>query len=90
MIAYQQYKKGNIDLEEDLLKYQGSIVLEAGLDTTASALQTILLASVLHPEAVANAQAEIDTVTNGTERLPSLSDIDQLPFCKAFVLEVRV
>jgi hypothetical protein len=40
----------------------------------------------LHPDAQANAQAEIDAVV-GRERMPSFEDRDKLPFVSALLAE---
>lgn len=50
---------------------------------------TFFLAMALHPEVQLRAQAEIDSVTNGT-RFPGLDDraLEQLPYVDAIVKEV--
>ena len=52
-----------------------------------AALQTFLAAMVLYPEVQAKAQAEIDRVVS-RDRLPTLDDRPNLPYCGAVVLEV--
>lgn len=42
---------------------------------------------MLHPEAQKHAQKELDSVLGG-ERLPTFSDIEQLPYCKNLLREV--
>lgn len=44
-------------------------------------ISQFLLAMVLHPEEVAKAQKEIDSVV-GPDRLPNLTDRAQLPYRK--------
>ena len=57
-------------------------MIEGGADTTSSALLTVMLAAVLHPEAVKKAQIEIDTLL-ADGRAPTLEDIVELPYCQA-------
>lgn len=52
-----------------------------------AAMQSAILALVLHPEVQARAQAEIDQVI-GRDRLPDFSDRPQLPFVNAICREV--
>ncbi|KAH9174717.1 cytochrome P450 [Lactarius sanguifluus] len=59
----------------------------AGTDTTASALQSFVLAMVLYPEAQQKAQEEIDAVV-GTGRLPDFDDEASLPYLSALCQEV--
>ncbi|KAL4062156.1 cytochrome P450 [Scleroderma citrinum] len=54
---------------------------------TASAINAFFLAMTLFPEAQKKAQAEIDAVI-GTDRLPSYTDRESLPFVQAIVKEV--
>lgn len=43
--------------------------------------------SMAHPEAQRRAHEEIDRVV-GSDRLPDYSDLDRMPYVKAFMLEV--
>ena len=54
---------------------------------TWSSLLILLLAIVRHPEAMKKAQAEIDKVI-GSDRLPVVSDREELPYVQAIVKEV--
>ena len=63
------------------------ILLEAGLETTASVLEFSTMASVLYPESVGKAQEELDSVI-GKDRLPSFDDISNLPYVNAFIKEI--
>ncbi|KAI9458895.1 cytochrome P450 [Lactarius psammicola] len=60
----------------------------AGTDTTASVLQSFMLAMVLYPEAQQKAQEEIDAVV-GTGRLPDFDDEESLPYLSALCQEVQ-
>ena len=54
---------------------------------TVSAICSFFLAMMCYPDAQAKAQAELDRVI-GSERLPSLSDREQLPYIRALTWEV--
>ena len=69
-----------------LLAYAAATVLEAGSDTTASMLQTILLLMLANPECIQNAREELDRVV-GPDRLPTFDDFDQLPYVVACIKE---
>lgn len=76
------------EASDDLMQaWVGGGMMEAGSDTTSSVLLTFILAAVLHPDKVAKAQAELDLVI-GSDRSPKYEDLESLPYCKAFVLEV--
>jgi len=59
----------------------------AGVNTTSSTLQSLVLAMVLHPEIQAKAHEEIDRVV-GTERSPTWEDEKQMPYVCAIIKEV--
>jgi cytochrome P450 len=61
----------------------------AGYDTTASFIQSLVLALVNFPEPQRLAQEEIDRVI-GDERVPLLDDIERLPYVQAFIKEVSI
>ncbi|KAH7072508.1 putative cytochrome P450 oxidoreductase [Paraphoma chrysanthemicola] len=58
----------------------------AGSDTTASQLQTLILALAKNPHVQKKAQVEIDAVC-GSTRAPTWSDLSQLPYINAIVKE---
>ncbi|KAI0056529.1 cytochrome P450 [Artomyces pyxidatus] len=62
-------------------------VYGAGADTTVSAISTLFLALVLHPNVQRTAQAELDAVTCG-QRLPDYGDRSRLPYVEAVCKEV--
>ncbi|KAG5745174.1 hypothetical protein H9Q70_012134 [Fusarium xylarioides] len=80
-------KKGLKDEEASENKWLAASLYAAGADTTVSAITTFFLAMTLFPEAQKKAQYEIDEVI-GSERLPSLSDRQNLPYVNALVKEV--
>lgn len=61
--------------------------MEAGSDTTASTLLSYIYAMVNNPEAFKKMQKEVDAFC-GTERLPTVEDIDKLPYVRACMNEV--
>jgi cytochrome P450 len=55
--------------------------------TTQSALKTFVLAAILHPDAVARAQDELDLII-GSGRCPEFEDIPKLPYLNSFLKEL--
>ncbi|KZP29761.1 cytochrome P450 [Athelia psychrophila] len=77
---------GEMSSEEPHIQAAAAGMFGAGSDTTVSFLETLVLAMVLHPEAQVKAQAELD-LTLGSDRLPTFSDQESLPFLSAVVRE---
>lgn len=77
-------KQGIDDL---LAAYTCGGLVEAGSETTSTTLNNFLLAMVLHPHAVTEAQKELDRVV-GPERIPTWEDERSLPYIRALVKEV--
>lgn len=75
------------NFSDECLAWNGGVMLEGGSDTTSGALITFVLAACTHPEAVSKAQEELDRVI-GQERMPVIEDIENLPYCHAFIKEV--
>lgn len=63
------------------------VLVDGGIETQASYLQTLVLSLACHPEFQSKAQAEVDLVV-GDERFPTLEDFDDLPYVRAFAKEV--
>lgn len=61
-------------------------LLEAGADTTANQILTLILAFAKYPEVQAKARKELDEVC-GTERAPLFSDFGNLPYINCIVKE---
>jgi cytochrome P450 len=61
-------------------------LLEAGADTTANQILTLILALAKYPEVQRRAREEIDVVC-GTERAPLFSDFNNLPYINCIVKE---
>ncbi|KAG2116896.1 cytochrome P450 [Suillus cothurnatus] len=75
------------DADEDTMKAVALTGYIAGLDTTASALQTFILAMVLYPDVQARARAEIDQVVRH-DQMPCLDNRASLPYLDAILREV--
>lgn len=67
--------------------YMIGVLFEAGNDSTSTALRYCTMAAILCPDAVQQAQAELDAVV-GSSRLPSVDDLSQMPYVNAFINEV--
>jgi len=68
------------------LKWTANSMYSASMDTTMTAVSHFLLAMMEHPEVLARAQKEIDTVI-GSDRLPTFSDRPNLPYVDAVLKE---
>jgi cytochrome P450 len=64
----------------------GAALIGAGADTTASFIQSLVLALVNFPEIQTLAQKEIDCIV-GDERAPVVDDIERLPYIQAVIKE---
>lgn len=67
--------------------YLGIAILEAGTDTSAAYLQSLVLLLTAFPDIQKIAQEAIDAVV-GDARLPVLDDLKQLPYISALIKEV--
>jgi cytochrome P450 len=61
-------------------------LLEAGADTTANHILTLILALAKYPHIQKRARSEIDSVC-GTERAPLFTDFEKLPYVNCIVKE---
>ncbi|KIW74527.1 hypothetical protein Z517_11297 [Fonsecaea pedrosoi CBS 271.37] len=61
-------------------------LLEAGADTTANHILTLILAMAKYPHVQQRARVEIDALC-GTDRAPLFSDFDKLPYINCIVKE---
>ncbi|PRD17723.1 UNVERIFIED_CONTAM: Cyp18a1 [Trichonephila clavipes] len=62
-------------------------VFSAGLETVTSTLEWSTLFLVTHKEVQTRVQEEIDRVI-GSERIPELKDLPEMPYTEATILEV--
>ncbi|KAJ7838208.1 cytochrome P450 [Mycena olivaceomarginata] len=67
--------------------FETDTVLEDAADTTSSYIQSLLLALVAHPQAQKKAHEEIDPIV-GEHRMPTLEDLEQMPYFRAIISEV--
>jgi cytochrome P450 len=58
----------------------------AGSETTAAAMAWWMLAMTMYPEVQRKAQEEIDDVV-GRDRMPTIADLDSMPYIRAMVRE---
>ncbi|KAG2110342.1 cytochrome P450 [Suillus discolor] len=75
------------DADEGTMKAVALTGYMVGMDTTASALQTFLLAMVLYPDVQARARAEIDQAVKH-DKMPCLDDRASMPYLDAILREV--
>ncbi|ESK84353.1 cytochrome p450 [Moniliophthora roreri MCA 2997] len=73
------------DLESAWL---AAIVYLAAFETTESTFNWLILAMIAFPDAQRKAQEELDSVI-GRERIPTLDDMDSLPYMRAVVMRWR-
>ncbi|KAJ7445958.1 cytochrome P450 [Mycena galericulata] len=69
-------------------RYLAGVLLEGGSGTTSSYLSTLILALVAYPDAQKKAHEEIDRVV-GEHRLPTLDDLEHMPYIRAMILEAH-
>ncbi|KAF7594730.1 hypothetical protein BBP40_008437 [Aspergillus hancockii] len=68
------------------LAYDVGVLADAGLDTTSAVMKIFVLAARSYPRFISVAQEELDRVVR-RDRLPSLSDKENLPYIVAVVEE---
>ncbi|KAK5280843.1 hypothetical protein LTR07_010027 [Exophiala xenobiotica] len=81
-----EYEKIGWPMSQYSFNNLGGEMLEAGADTTANMLLTIILAVTKFPEVQIKARKELDEVC-GTERTPLFSDFDRLPYINCIIKE---
>lgn len=79
--------KDSYHISDDHAAYAIGTLFEAGAGTTASAMMSFLLAMTLHSDEFSKLQREVDAVV-GNARLPSFSDMPNLPRVRAVAKEV--
>ncbi|KAJ7746427.1 cytochrome P450 [Mycena maculata] len=75
-------------MDREMIGYLGGILVEAGAATTYSYLHTLVLCLVAYPDAQKKAHEEIDRVV-GEHRMPTLDDLEQMPFIRGLILEAH-
>ncbi len=81
-----EYNKSGWPMSDHTFNFLFGELMEAGADTTANQILTIILALARNPKIQARAQEEIDAVC-GTDRAPLFSDFPQLPYINAIMKE---
>src|ERR1700722_3171668 len=66
-------------LRDTMLAYTAGSLLEAGSETTSSALRSFILLMLSHPHVLAKARHEIDMIV-GPNRMPDFEDEPNLPY----------
>ncbi|CAE6435300.1 unnamed protein product [Rhizoctonia solani] len=65
--------------EIDAIRWATGTLFAAGTDTSAATILVFIMAMAMHPEIQSKAQAEIDSVLQGT-RLPEMNDRESMPY----------
>lgn len=81
-----EYNKGGWPMSQHGFNNLFGELMEAGADTTANQILTLILALAKNPQIQARAREEIDAVC-GTERAPLFSDFEKLPYINAIIKE---
>lgn len=66
----------------------GAVMMEGGVETIASFLQSFVLALINNPQVQEKGQNEIDSVV-GPDRWPTLDDYERVPYIRAIADEVH-
>ncbi|XP_072035377.1 cytochrome P450 2U1-like [Amphiura filiformis] len=75
-------------LQEDNMRAQLYLLFLAGADTTSTTLDWCCLYMMAYPDIQKKIQEEMDSVI-GRNRLPQVSDQEQLPYTRATLLEIQ-
>ncbi|MEM7219032.1 MAG: cytochrome P450 [Pseudomonadota bacterium] len=87
MLAGEDKKTGE-RLSDENIRYQINTFLIAGHETTSGLLSFALHYLIEHPEALAKATAEVDTVLgHDIARAPTISELGQLQYVRAVLME---
>ncbi|TCD68719.1 hypothetical protein EIP91_010003 [Steccherinum ochraceum] len=81
-------KQAQFGLNEEQTAYALAAPYAAGVGTTTTAADILLMAMLNYPECMKKAQEELDRVV-GPHRLPDFSDEDALPYCTACIKEAQ-
>uniref|UniRef100_A0A0W0GB88 Cytochrome p450 n=1 Tax=Moniliophthora roreri TaxID=221103 RepID=A0A0W0GB88_MONRR len=84
MLVEAQERHGLNDLESAWL---AAVLYVAGHDTSGTALEWLIVAMLAFPDVQRKVHEEIDTVI-GQTRVPTLADMENLPYVRAVVKEV--
>jgi cytochrome P450 len=81
-----EYNKTGFPMSQHAFNNLFGELMEAGADTTANQILTLILALAKNPQVQEKARREIDMVC-GTDRAPLFSDFSRLPYVNAIVKE---
>lgn len=81
-----EYNKNGWPMSQPAFNNLFGELMEAGADTTANQILTIILALAKDPKVQEKARKEIDAVC-GTERTPLFTDFERMPYVNAIVKE---
>jgi cytochrome P450 len=81
-----EYEAKGWPMSQHAFNYLFGVLLEAGADTTANQILTLILALAKYPEIQKRARKEIDALC-GPDRAPLFTDFDQLPYINCIVKE---
>ncbi|KAF9806399.1 hypothetical protein IEO21_08677 [Rhodonia placenta] len=73
-------------MRDKLMTYTAVSLIEAGSDTTSTAIFSFMLLMLSNPDALRHAKDEMDGVV-GSSRMPEWEDEDRLPWLKACIKE---
>ncbi|RPA93343.1 cytochrome P450, partial [Choiromyces venosus 120613-1] len=73
-------------LSELEVAFSVGVLYEAGTDTTSASLETFFLAATLFPAFITTAQSALDAIC--PDRIPTFTDLQNLPYITAIVHEV--
>ena len=77
--------KESSEMSRKELSYVVGIMYEAGSDTTTMAMQSFVLAALTYPDAVKDAQKQLDDIMG--DNFPTFDDRPRLPIVEALVKE---
>ncbi|KAG9015638.1 hypothetical protein FRB90_004645 [Tulasnella sp. 427] len=81
-------RQKELEMTKEMIAYLGEALVEPGSDSSKVYLQNMILLLLTHPEVQKKAQEELDKVV-GTDRLPTLDDMKDLPYIRAVQEEVN-
>jgi cytochrome P450 len=67
--------------------YLASSIVAAGSDNVRRAHNVMMMAAICHPRVIEKARKEIDSVCGHAQRLPTLNDMESLPYISAIIKE---
>lgn len=74
-------------IDEKSAAYAAGTMVEAGSESTSSAINAWLIACCMYPQVLRKAQEEVDRVC-GKDRMPTFDDEADLPYIRAMVKEI--